>query len=49
LKQKQFLEDDKTYDGVVHNLTIIGEAVKNVPQEFRELHYPNFRHRAGTP
>ena len=38
LKQKQFLEDDKTYDAVVRNLTIIGEAVKNIPQEFRELH-----------
>ena len=38
MKQKQFLEDEKTYDAVVRNLTIIGEAVKNVPQEFRELH-----------
>ena len=38
LKQKQFLEDEKTYDAVMRNLTIIGEAVKNVPQEFRELH-----------
>ena len=38
LKQKQFLEDDKTYDAVVRNLTIIGEAVKNIPQEFCELH-----------
>jgi len=38
LKQKQFLKDEKTYDAVVRNLTIIGEAVKNVPQEIRELH-----------
>lgn len=36
--QKQFLEDEKTYDAVVRNLTIIGEAVKNIPQEIRELH-----------
>ena len=38
LKQKQFLKDEKTYDAVVRNLTIIGEAVKNIPQEIRELH-----------
>ena len=38
LKQKQFFKDEKTYDAVVRNLTIIGEAVKNVPQEIRELH-----------
>ena len=38
MRQKQFIEDEKTYDAVVRNLTIIGEAVKNVPQEFRELH-----------
>ena len=38
LNHKQFLRDDKTYDAVVRNLTIIGEAVKNVPQEFRETH-----------
>lgn len=38
LKQTQFLKDEKTYDAVVRNLTIIGEAVKNVPQEIRKLH-----------
>jgi uncharacterized protein with HEPN domain len=38
LKQKQFFKDEMTYDAVVRNLTIIGEAVKNVPQEIRELH-----------
>ncbi len=38
LKQTQFLKDEKTYDAVVRNLTIIGEAVKNVPQEFRKRH-----------
>ncbi len=38
LKQIQFLKDEKTYDAVVRNLTIIGEAVKNVPQEFRKRH-----------
>jgi uncharacterized protein with HEPN domain len=38
LKQKQFLKDEKTYDAVVRNLTVIGEAVKNVPKEVREFH-----------
>ena len=38
LNQQQFVGDEKTYDAVVRNLTIIGEAVKNIPQEIRELH-----------
>lgn len=38
LKKRQFFKDEKTYDAVVRNLTIIGEAVKNIPQEIRELH-----------
>ena len=38
LNQTQFLKDEKTYDAVVRNLTIIGEAVKNIPQDIRELH-----------
>lgn len=38
LTQTQFLKDEKTYDAVVRNLTIIGEAVKNLPQKIRELH-----------
>ena len=29
---------EETYDAVVRNLTIIGEAVKNIPQETRERH-----------
>lgn len=31
----QFVQDDKTYDAVVRNLEIIGEAVKHVPENFR--------------
>jgi uncharacterized protein with HEPN domain len=31
----QFVEDEKTYDAVVRNLEIIGEAAKNVPEDIR--------------
>jgi uncharacterized protein with HEPN domain len=30
-----FLQDDKTFDAVVRNLEIIGEAAKNVPDTVR--------------
>ena len=40
----QFLEDEKTYDAVVRNLEIIGEAAKNVPEEVR-LRYPDIEWR----
>ncbi|MGC8880083.1 MAG: DUF86 domain-containing protein [Anaerolineae bacterium] len=33
-----FLQDTKTQDAVVRNLEIIGEAVKNPPEEIREKH-----------
>lgn len=32
----EFLSDEKTFDAVIRNLQIIGEAVKNVPQELRD-------------
>ncbi len=35
-----FSADTKTIDAVVRNLSIIGEAVKNLPQETK-LKYPN--------
>lgn len=38
LEEEQFFEDEKTYDAVVRNLTVIGEAVKNIPQEVRNRH-----------
>ena len=31
-----FLEDEKTVDAVLRNLEIIGEAAKNLPDEFKE-------------
>ena len=33
-----FVEDEKTVDAVIRNLEIIGEAVKNLPEEFKEKH-----------
>ncbi|MDJ0844500.1 HepT-like ribonuclease domain-containing protein [Crocosphaera sp.] len=33
------IEDNKTFDAVVHNLQIIGEATKQIPDEIREK-YP---------
>jgi uncharacterized protein with HEPN domain len=33
---EQFISDDRTFDAVVRNLQIIGEAVKNVPQDVRD-------------
>ena len=32
---EDFQSDERTYDAVVRNLQIIGEAVKNIPQEIR--------------
>ena len=32
---EQFKQDDKTYDAVVRNLEIIGEAAKNIPETIR--------------
>jgi len=36
---EQFIGDEKTYDAVLRNLEIIGEAVKNVSDEIRRT-YP---------
>ncbi|WP_456366921.1 HepT-like ribonuclease domain-containing protein [Thermococcus sp.] len=35
---EDFIEDEKTVDAVIRNLEIIGEAVKNLPEEFKEMH-----------
>jgi len=34
----QFVHDEKTFDAVVRNLEIIGEAAKHVPPEIRTRH-----------
>lgn len=32
------LKDEKTYDAVIRNLEIIGEAVKKVPDDIKSIH-----------
>src|SRR5947209_1428120 len=41
---EQFVADERTYDAVLRNLSIIGEAVKQVPQAFRDQ-YPDLEWR----
>lgn len=41
---EQFIQDDRTFDAVVRNLQIIGEAVKQVPDEIRRR-YPQVEWR----
>jgi uncharacterized protein with HEPN domain len=36
---EQFVNDEKSYDAVLRNLIVIGEAVKNLPLEIRDR-YP---------
>jgi len=40
LNLDHFVEDEKTFDAVVRNLEIIGEAAKHIPAEMRAL-YPD--------
>lgn len=35
---KKRLKDERTFDAVVRNLEIIGEAVKNIPDKVRSAH-----------
>ena len=35
LSEEQFFGDSKTFDAVIRNLEIIGEAAKNIPDEVR--------------
>jgi uncharacterized protein with HEPN domain len=32
------LQDDKSYDAIVRNLEVIGEAIENIPHSFRDAH-----------
>ena len=33
----KFTEDERTVDAVIRNLMVIGEAVKNIPEDVRQL------------
>ena len=33
----RFTEDERTVDAVIRNLMVIGEAVKNIPEDVRQL------------
>lgn len=35
LSKTEFLQDEKTFDAVVRNLEVIGEAVKKLPEDLR--------------
>ena len=35
---EEFTDDEKTDDAVLRNFEVIGEAAKNIPEEFREEH-----------
>ena len=35
---ESFLEDERTFDAVLHNLEIIGEASRHIPDDVREKH-----------
>lgn len=40
LDLNQFVQDEKTFDAVVRNLEVIGEAAKHIPPEIRAC-YPD--------
>lgn len=48
LSFEQLSADEKTIDAIIRNFEIVGEAVKNIPQEIRE-NYPRipWREMAG--
>ncbi|MBI3615328.1 MAG: DUF86 domain-containing protein [Candidatus Omnitrophica bacterium] len=38
LTREQFFAKDETFDAVMRNLELIGEAAKHIPEEFRQQH-----------
>ena len=44
LMRSEFIADERTFDAVIRNLEIIGEAVKNIPPTVRDL-YPQIKWR----
>lgn len=38
LSKEDFSKDQKTIDAVVRNIEILGEATRNIPEDFKEKH-----------
>ena len=38
LSKEDFSKDQKTIDAVVRNVEILGEAARNIPEDFKEKH-----------
>jgi uncharacterized protein with HEPN domain len=38
LDKARFLEDERTIDAVVRNLEVVGEAVRQLPEPFKDSH-----------
>ncbi|MFH1392603.1 MAG: DUF86 domain-containing protein [bacterium] len=47
MSREEFLADSKVKDAVVRNLEIIGEAVKNLPEDYKNSKEINWQEIAG--
>ena len=44
MTREAFVADERTFDAVAHNLQVLGEAVKNIPDDVRDR-YPQIEWR----
>jgi uncharacterized protein with HEPN domain len=44
MTREAFVADERTFDAVAHNLQVLGEAVKNIPDDIRDR-YPQIEWR----